>query len=81
MSEILTAKRLVTQPRSSDVEIATGNLKVYKLPGTDQLLAEVIGTGGNTLSSDVRNLLIIFGIVKNSQSSVRNILLSEFIKK
>jgi hypothetical protein len=36
-----------------EVEIATGKLKRYKFPGADQILAEVIKAGGETLHSEI----------------------------
>jgi hypothetical protein len=36
-----------------EVKIATGTLKRYKLPGIDQILAEIIQAGSNTLCSEI----------------------------
>jgi hypothetical protein len=36
---------------------ATENLKRYKSPGNDQILAELIQAGGNTISSEIRELI------------------------
>jgi hypothetical protein len=43
----------VTEPRTSKVEIAIKKLKIYKSPGIDQILAEVIQAGGNTPCSKI----------------------------
>jgi hypothetical protein len=44
-----TAEPFVPQPKASQVEVAIGKLKKYKLPGTDQIPAELIQAGrGNT---------------------------------
>jgi hypothetical protein len=43
--KIYTAEPLVPQPSPFDAESATANLKRYKLPGTDQILAEMIHKG------------------------------------
>jgi hypothetical protein len=40
--EIHTAELLVPDPSPFEVEIAIGKLKKYKLPGSDQILAELI---------------------------------------
>jgi hypothetical protein len=39
------------------VEIATGKLKSYKFPGTNQIPAEMIKAGGETLSSEIHRLI------------------------
>jgi sorting nexin-29 len=39
------------------VEIAIGKLKSYKSPGTDQILAELIKAGGETLHSEIHRLI------------------------
>jgi hypothetical protein len=49
-----TAEPLLTEPSSFEVEIATEKLKTYKSPGTDQILAELIQAGGNTLCSEIQ---------------------------
>jgi hypothetical protein len=44
--DIHTAEPLVTEPSIVEVEIAIGNLKSYKSPGTDNIPAELIKAGG-----------------------------------
>jgi hypothetical protein len=39
------------------VEIATGKLKRYKSPGTDQIPAELIKAGSETLYSEIHRLV------------------------
>jgi hypothetical protein len=56
-TEIHTAKPLVPEPSSFEVEIAIEKLKRYKLPGTDQIRAELIRAGGNTLRSEIHKLI------------------------
>jgi hypothetical protein len=68
-----TAEPLVTEHRSFKVEISTEKLKRHKSLGTDQILAELIQTGHNTLYSESPNILIIFGIIKNCHSSEMNL--------
>jgi hypothetical protein len=49
--EIHTAELLVPDPSPFEVEIAIAKFKEYKLPGNDQIPAELIQTGGETLQS------------------------------
>jgi hypothetical protein len=44
-------------PSTSGVEVAIGNLKRQKLLGVDQLPAEMIQTGGETLHSKIHKLI------------------------
>jgi hypothetical protein len=74
------AETLVPETTSFEVEIDIQKLKRYKLPGTDQISAELIQAGGNTLRSEIHKLLILFGIRKKCQSSERNLLLYLFVK-
>jgi hypothetical protein len=55
--EIHTTEPLVPEPSSSDVEIAVEKLKRYKSPGIDQIPAELIQAGGNTLRSEIHKLI------------------------
>jgi len=41
-AEIHTAEPLVPEPSASEVELAIDKLKSHKLPGIDQILAELI---------------------------------------
>jgi hypothetical protein len=50
--DIQIAEPLVTEPSLVKVEITTGKLKSYKYLGTDQILANVIKAGCETLCSD-----------------------------
>jgi hypothetical protein len=45
-TEIQTAEPFVPEPSISEVEVAIGQLKRYKSPGADQILAELIQAGG-----------------------------------
>jgi hypothetical protein len=45
-TEIHTAEPLIPEPSSIEVKIAIENLERYTLPGTDQIPAELIQTGG-----------------------------------
>jgi hypothetical protein len=44
------------EPSASEVEVAIGKLKRYKLPGVDQIPAELIQAGGETLHSEIHKL-------------------------
>jgi hypothetical protein len=46
----------VPEPSLVEVEVAIGKLKSYKSPGTDQIPAELIKAGGETLYSDIHKL-------------------------
>jgi hypothetical protein len=51
------AKPLVPEPSLVEVEIAIGKLRSYKSPGTDQIPAELIKAGGETLYSEIQILI------------------------
>jgi hypothetical protein len=57
LTEIHTAEPLVTEPSSSEVEIAIEKLKRYKSPGIDQIPAELIQARWNTLRSEIHKLI------------------------
>jgi hypothetical protein len=54
--EIHTAETLVPTPSPFEVETATAKLKNYNLPGSDNILAELIKVGGETLQSEINKL-------------------------
>jgi hypothetical protein len=56
-AEIHTAEPLVPEPSASEVEVAIGKLKRFKSPGVDQIPAEIIQAGGETLRSEVHKLI------------------------
>jgi hypothetical protein len=78
--EIHTAEPLVPEPSPFDVEIAIPKLETYESPGIDQILAEMIQAGGETLRSEIHNSLILFGIRKNCLSSGKSLLLYQFTR-
>jgi hypothetical protein len=55
--DIHTAEPLVPEPSLVEVEIAIGKLKSYKSPGTDNIPAELIKAGGETLYSEIYRLI------------------------
>jgi hypothetical protein len=55
-TDIHTAEPLVPEPSLVEVEIAIGKLKRYKFPGTDQIPAELIKAGSETLYSEIQKL-------------------------
>jgi hypothetical protein len=54
---IHTAEPLVLEPSLAKVEIAIGKLKRYKSLGTDQISAELIKVGGETLYSEIHRFV------------------------
>jgi hypothetical protein len=56
-TEMPTAEAFVPEPSASEVEVATGKLKRYKSPDVDQIRAELIQPGTETLSSDIHKLV------------------------
>jgi hypothetical protein len=52
-----TAKPLVPDPSAFEVEIAIAKLKRYISPGSDQIPAELIQAGGETLWSEINKLI------------------------
>jgi hypothetical protein len=55
--DIHTAEPLVPEPSLVEVEIAIGKLKSYRSPGTDQIPADLIKAGGETLYSEIHKLI------------------------
>jgi hypothetical protein len=51
-----TADPLVPEPSLDEVATATRKLKSYKSPDTDQIPAELIKAGGETLRSEIHRL-------------------------
>jgi hypothetical protein len=78
---IQTAEPLVQEPSIVEVKTAIGKLKSYKSPGTDQILAELIKAGAETLCPEIHKLFVLYGIRRNCHSSGRNLLLYQFIKR
>jgi hypothetical protein len=55
--DIRTAEPSVPEISLVKVEIAIGKLKSYKSPGNDQILADLIKAGGETLYSEIHRLI------------------------
>ena len=49
---------LVPEPIASVVELAINKLKSHKLPGIDQIPAELIKAGGRTICLEIHKLII-----------------------
>jgi hypothetical protein len=81
--DIQTAEPLVPEPSLVEVEIAIGKFKSYKSLDIDQIPAELIKVGGGVKSYVLKytNLFVLYGIRRNCQSSGRNLLLYQFIKR
>jgi hypothetical protein len=56
-TEMHRAEPFVPEPSASEVEAAIGKLKRYKTPGIDQIPAELIQAGGETLRSEIHKLI------------------------
>jgi hypothetical protein len=78
--EIHTAEPLVSDPNNFEVEIAIAELKKYKSSGSNQIAAELIQAGGETLQSEIHKL-ILFGVRRNCLISSRSPLLYQFTRK
>jgi hypothetical protein len=55
--EIHTAEPSVPEHSASKVEVAIGKLKRYKSPGADQIPAELIQAGGETMHLEIHKLI------------------------
>jgi hypothetical protein len=55
--DIHTAEPLMPEPSLVEVKIAIGKLKTYKSPGAEQIPAELIKAGGETLYSEIHRLI------------------------
>jgi hypothetical protein len=55
--EIHTAETLVPEPSPFETEIDIAKLERYKMPGNDQILAEVMQAGGETLQSEIHKFI------------------------
>jgi len=51
-----TVEPLMPEPHAFEVAMATGELKRYKLPGNDQIPAELIKAGGRTTCFEIHKL-------------------------
>jgi hypothetical protein len=52
-----TAKRFVPDPSAYETEVAIEKLKRYKSPDVDQIPAELIQAGGETLHLEIHKLI------------------------
>jgi hypothetical protein len=52
-----TAEPFVPEPSASEVEVANWKLKRYKFQGVDQIPAELIQAGSETLRSEIHKLI------------------------
>jgi hypothetical protein len=56
-TEMHATEPYVPEVSTSEVEVAIGKLKRYKLPGADWILAEMIQAGGKRLQSEIHKLI------------------------
>jgi len=61
-TEIHTAEPLVPEPSAIEIELAIEKLRSHKLPGIDQIPAELIKVGVRQFTVRCINLLFLFGI-------------------
>jgi hypothetical protein len=62
----------VPEPSIYEVEVAVGKLKRYKSPGADQIPAELIHAGRETLHSEIHKLIKFIRNKENFPTSRRN---------
>ena len=55
---IHTAESLVPEPSAFNLELAVENLRSHKLPGIDQIPAELFKAGGRTIRHEIHKLII-----------------------
>jgi hypothetical protein len=79
--EIHTAEPIVPEPGPSEIEIAVAKLKEPNSPGSDQIPAELIQVGDETLRSEIVKLINPFEIRKNCLISGRSLLLYQFTRR
>ena len=56
-TEINMAEPLLPEPSAFEVEMAIEKLKRHKLPGTNQIPADLIKAGGRTIHSEIYKLI------------------------
>jgi hypothetical protein len=56
-TEMDTAEPFMPEPSASEAEVAIGKLRRYISPGVDQIPAELILAGGDTLHSEIHKLI------------------------
>jgi hypothetical protein len=56
-TEMHTIKPFVPEPNASEVKVAIGKLKRYKSPGVDQIPAELIQAGEETLRLEIHKVI------------------------
>jgi hypothetical protein len=79
--EIHTAEPLVPEPSPFEVENAIANFRKYKSPGSDQILAELIQEGGETLEFEIHNLINSIWSKEELPDSERRLLLYQFSRR
>jgi hypothetical protein len=56
-TQMHTAESFMPEPSASEVEVAIGKLRRYKSLGVDQIPAELIQAGGETLCLEIHKLI------------------------
>jgi hypothetical protein len=58
-TEIHTSEPFLPEPSAAEVEVAIRKIKRFKAPGSDQIPAELIQAGGETLQSEIHKLIML----------------------
>jgi hypothetical protein len=58
-TEIHTAEPFVPEPSSTEFEVGIKKMKRYKAPGSDQIAAELLQAGEETLHSEIHKLIML----------------------
>jgi hypothetical protein len=79
--ELHTAEPLVPGPRCVEVDIVIAKMKKYKSPGSDEIPAELIQAGNETLLSVIHKLINSVWNKEKCLISGRSLLLYQFTKR
>jgi hypothetical protein len=79
--DVRQMERLVPEPSLVEVKIAIGKLKSYKSPGADQIPAELIKAGGETLYSEIHRLIYCIWNKEELPQQWKESIIVPFIKR
>jgi hypothetical protein len=68
-TKIHTAEQFVPEPSATEFEVAIRKMKRYKASGSDQIPAELIQAGGETLLSEIHKLIMLIWNKENCLTS------------
>jgi hypothetical protein len=78
-TEIHTAEPLEPEPSASEVELAIEKLKSHRLPGIDQIPAELIKAGGRMIRCEIHKLISIWNKEELSKESKVSIIVCTYL--